>query len=130
MIHTIKGNRKREIVAAELESTAKEFGFGLVGSYDFKAILERKGFPIEREITVYELCNPEAAQRALQKIPEVSAFLPCRLSLYEEGGQSLLATIGFESILDGIEVEKELEEHLAMLFGKLKALMERLLREA
>ena len=123
MIYKVKSGIEKKAIESQLVEKAKEVGFGVLGSYDFKTILEGKGFPIEREITVYELCNPAGAQAALSILPEISVYLPCRLSVYEEGGETILATIGFESILASVEVDPALQEHFETLFAKLKSLM-------
>ena len=110
-------------VKEELESKAKEFGFGILKSYDFQDILKEKGFPIEQEVTVYELCNPAAAQKVLSEIVEVSVYLPCRLSIYEENGKTVLATMGFEDMLGSVEIEESFKLFMSEIFEELKALM-------
>ena len=123
MIYRVTSTKTKSEIKSQLAERAKSFGFGVLGSYDFKEILESKGFPIEREITVYELCNPAGAQQALSELPEISVYLPCRLSIYREGARTVLATIGFEDILSSVKVEKDLQEHFTTLFERLKGLM-------
>ncbi len=123
MIYQVVSTKTKNEIESQLTERAKGFGFGVLGSYDFKEILESKGFPIEREITVYELCNPVGAQQALSELPEISVYLPCRLSIYREGDRTVLATIGFEDILSSVNVEKGLQEHFTTLFERLKGLM-------
>ncbi len=98
-------------------------GFGLLKTYEFKKILEGKGFPIEKEISVFELCNPPGAQQALSNLPEISVYLPCRLSVYEENGGTTLATIGVEDIVSAVEVDEEFKAFMSILFANLKQLM-------
>ena len=123
MIYRVTSTKTKSEIESQLAERAKSFGFGVLGSYDFKEILESKGFPIEREITVYELCNPAGAQQALSELPEISVYLPCRLSIYREGDRTILATIGFEDVLASVEVESTLQEHFTTLFERLKGLM-------
>ena len=56
-------------------------------------MLQEKGFPIQQKITVFELCNPAGAQTVLQSHPEISVYLPCRVSIYEKDEQTVLSTI-------------------------------------
>jgi len=65
MIYTVTTTNDIETVKQELESKAKEVGFGVLNSYEFKHILESKGFPIDKDITVFELCNPPGHSRLL-----------------------------------------------------------------
>lgn len=123
MIYKVTTDTKIEKLKEELEEKAKTFGFGILKSYAFQDILEGKGFPIEKDITVYELCNPAGAQKVLSQIVEISVYLPCRLSVYEENGQTVLATIGFENILESVEVDEDFKLFMSELFEHLKALM-------
>ena len=110
-------------VKSQLEEHAKTVGFGVLGTYEFKNILKQKGYEIERDITVYELCNPVAAQSALDTLPEISVYLPCRLSVYEEDGKTVLATIGIEDMLGAVEVDDDFKKHMSEIFDKVRALM-------
>jgi len=116
MIYKISTQSSLESVKNELAIHAKENGFGVLGSYEFKKILESKNFPIEKDITVYELCNPSEAQRFLSKIPEISVYLPCRVSVYEENGMTILATIDLNDILDSIDIDEEFKTHMKSIF--------------
>ena len=123
MIYKVQTTHSIETVKKELEERAKDVGFGVLKSYDFKEILEGKGFPIEKDITVFELCNPLAAQQTLTQIPEISVYLPCRISVYEENGTTTLATIGFEDILNAVKVDDYFRSSMITLFENLKTLM-------
>lgn len=123
MIYTVQTSKELNQVKQELEAKTKEAGFGVLKSYEFEKMLESKGFPIERDITVYELCNPAAAQKALTLIPEISVYLPCRLSLFEENGTTTLSTIGVEDILHAVEVDDYFRSSMTLIFENLKTLM-------
>lgn len=123
MIYTVETSTNINTIKQELENKAKEAGFGLLKSYEFKNILESKGFPIEKDITVFELCNPPGAQQALSEIASISVYLPCRISVYEENGATTLSTIGFEDILSSVDVDDRFKSYMIMLFENLKKVM-------
>jgi len=112
-----------DTVKTQLAEKAKQFGFGILGSYEFKKVLADKGFPIEQDITVYELCNPTGAQEALNNVPDISVYLPCRLSVYEENGVTTLSTIGIEDMLQAVEVDDVFKKHMNEIFQNIRALM-------
>ncbi|MCJ7766306.1 MAG: DUF302 domain-containing protein [Thiovulaceae bacterium] len=112
-----------DAVKAQLAEKAKELGFGILGSYEFKKILTEKGFAIEKDITVYELCNPAGAQEALSSMPDISVYLPCRLSVYEENGVTTLATIGIEDMLQTVDADELFKKHMGEIFNNIRALM-------
>ncbi len=123
MIYTVTANRPIDTIKEEMETKEKEEKFGVLNIYEFKKILETKGFPIEKDITVYELCNPAGAQQALSQLPEISVYLPCRISLYEENGKTTLATIGLEDIVNSFDVDENFKAFMITLFENLKQVM-------
>jgi len=123
MIYTTKTSTHIDTVKNELEVKAKEVGFGVLHTYDFKQILQSKGFPIEREITLFEICNPAAAQQALSHAPDISVYLPCRISVYADNGQTILATIEAEEMLGSVNLDDTLKNHMIGIFETLKGIM-------
>lgn len=124
MIYTIRTKDSITTIREEMASKAKGAGFGILKEYSFKELLKEKGHPIERDIFVFELCNPIAAQAALSAHPEVSVYLPCRISLYEQDGKTVLSTIGIDDILDSFDLENEFKIHMNAIFSNLKKLIE------
>ena len=123
MIYKTETTYPLETVKAQLEEKAKQLGFGILGSYKFKKLLKERGFEITRDVTVYELCNPAAAHKALSTLPEISVYLPCKLSLYTQNGVTVLATIGIEDMLNAVDVDDALKAHLQEIFDNIRALM-------
>ena len=123
MIYTVKVPESSDNVKKEFEAKAKEVGFGLFNTYEFKKILQDKGFPIKKNITIYELCNPPGAQQAFEKLPELSVYLPCKISLYENNGMTILSTIGLEDIMNVVEVDEQFKAYLSIIFENIKQVM-------
>jgi len=123
MIYHNTNTQHIDIVKKELEEKAKAAGFGVLNIYDFKKILESKGFPIEKDITVFELCNPQGAQQALTEIAAISVYLPCRISVYEEEGVTTLATIGFEDMVNTVEVDDPFKADMKIVFENMKGVI-------
>lgn len=123
MIYTVTANNDIDTIKKEIHEKAQEIGFGVLKEYNFKELLKEKGHPIERDITVFEICNPIAAQTALTDHPEVSVYLPCRISLYEKNGEVVLSTIGIEEMLNNFDLDSNLKVHLNTIFDKLKKLI-------
>ena len=80
-------------VAADLEQAVVRHKFGILGVHDLKAKMAEKGVPFARECRVFEVCNPHQAKKVLESSLELSTALPCRISIYEDGGVTKLATI-------------------------------------
>jgi uncharacterized protein (DUF302 family) len=123
MIYTVRTSTDINTVKAELEAKAKEVNFNLLSTYDFKHFFRNKGYPIKKDITVFELCNPAGAQQVLEYLSEISIYLPCRISVYENNGITYLSTIGMQDIVQTFEVDEDLQSHMTILFENLKQIM-------
>ncbi len=123
MLYTVTTNNSVKSIKDEIASRAKEQGFGVLKEYHFKEILKEKGFPITKDITVFEVCNPAAAQHIMRAHPEVSVFLPCRISLYEEDRKTIISTIGIDSILDSFTLDEEIKTYMHGVFEKTKNIL-------
>jgi uncharacterized protein (DUF302 family) len=80
-------------VGARLEAAAAAHRFGVLNVIDLKEKLAAKGVDLGPCCRIYEVCNPVQAKRVLDHNLTVSTALPCRVSVYEEGGKVMVATI-------------------------------------
>jgi len=123
MVYKVLSNKSLEEVKENFENRAKEYGFSVLKRYDFKKILEEKGFETDKDVTVFEICKPEGALKVLDTIIEMSAFMPCRVSIYQEEEKVVLATIDFENILKDLDVDSNFKEYIGTLYAKFIELM-------
>ncbi|MBI2016836.1 MAG: DUF302 domain-containing protein [Candidatus Rokubacteria bacterium] len=93
MLRIVQSKKKLTELAADLERAVIAHKFGVLGVHDLRAKLAEKGVVFTRECRIYEVCNPHQAKKVLEANLEISTALPCRISLYEEGGTTRLATI-------------------------------------
>lgn len=82
-----------EAACERLVAIAPQHKFGVLATHNLREKMESKGVPFNRECRVIEVCNPRQAQEVLTLAIEISTALPCRISVYEEGGRTVLATI-------------------------------------
>ena len=80
-------------VCQRLPEIATSHKFGVQAVHNLREKMESKGVPFGRECRVIEVCNPRHAQMVLNQAIEISTALPCRISVYEEDGRTILATI-------------------------------------
>ena len=81
------------LVSQKLPEIAQKHGFGVLGMHDLKQRITAKGLEFGPECRVFEVCSPALARQALGHSLEISAALPCRISVYQESGRTVLATI-------------------------------------
>jgi uncharacterized protein (DUF302 family) len=67
--------------------------FGVMQVHNLKETMAKKGVDFARECLIFEVCQPQQAKKVLDQNMSVSTALPCRISIYEEGGKTILATL-------------------------------------
>jgi uncharacterized protein (DUF302 family) len=79
--------------AAALQAAVQANRFGVMQVHNLKETMEKKGVGFARECLIFEVCQPQQAKRVLEQNMSVSTALPCRISIYEDGGKTILATL-------------------------------------
>ena len=79
--------------AAALHTAVQANHFGVMQVHNLKETMAKKGVEFARECLIFEVCQPQQAKKVLDQNMSVSTALPCRISIYEEGGKTILATL-------------------------------------
>lgn len=102
--------------AADLAAAVTAHGFGVMHVHDLGNTLRSKGVAFERQCKVFEVCNPQQAASVLALDMQLNMALPCRISVYTDGGktqigmirpQPMLGTLSSDPALTGIAAEVE-----------------------
>jgi uncharacterized protein (DUF302 family) len=93
MLHVIESSRSVQDIEKSFPATAAKHKFGVLGVHNLKQKMNEKGVAFERECLVFEVCNPQKAKQVLESDMSISTALPCRVSVYEEGGRTKIATL-------------------------------------
>jgi uncharacterized protein (DUF302 family) len=101
--------------AAALEAAVQANHFGVMQVHNLKETMAKKGVEFARECLIFEVCQPQQAKKVLDQNMSVSTALPCRISIYEEGGKTMLAALKPTTLLamfntpqlDGVAQEVE-----------------------
>jgi uncharacterized protein (DUF302 family) len=80
-------------VAAALQIAVEANHFGVMQVHNLKETMTKKGLEFARECLIFEVCQPQQAKKVLDQNMSISTALPCRISIYEEGGKTILATL-------------------------------------
>ncbi len=92
-LHSRVSLRSVRQVADLLPGIVSRHQFGTLGTIDLRQKMKEKGVPFEHDCVVFEVCNPKQAKAVLEGDMSVSSALPCRISVYEEKGKTVIATI-------------------------------------
>jgi uncharacterized protein (DUF302 family) len=79
--------------AAALQAAVAANHFGVMQVHNLKETMAKKGVEFANECLIFEVCQPQQAKKVLDQNMSVSTALPCRISIYEEGGKTILATL-------------------------------------
>ena len=93
MLHIVETAKDVETAVRDLEEAVKRNKFGVISVLDLQEKMKEKGVEFAHACKILEVCNPQQASRVLTRNMAVSTALPCRISVYEEGGRTKIATI-------------------------------------
>ena len=79
--------------ATALQAAVQTNRFGVMQVHNLKETMTKKGVEFPRECLIVEVCQPQQAKKVLDANMGISTALPCRISIYEEGGKTVLATL-------------------------------------
>jgi uncharacterized protein (DUF302 family) len=93
MLITLSTDKTVSDAAAALQAAVQANHFGVMQMHNLKETMAKKGVEFAHECLIFEVCQPQQAKKVLDENMSVSTALPCRISIYEEGGKTVLATL-------------------------------------
>ena len=116
--YTVPTAKTIESAIENLSKNLKDIGFGVLGSLNFKKILEEKGLEFKENYQLLEVCNPKLAKQVLDSNPELGLLLPCTIAVYQKEGKNFISLARPSALLSlisennmqflGNEIEKNL----------------------
>jgi uncharacterized protein (DUF302 family) len=117
LIHLNTDKTVKEAAEA-LHIAVEAHHFGVMQVHDLRETMWKKGVEIAHECLIFEVCQPQQAKKVLDANMSISTALPCRISIYEEGGKTTLATLKPTTLLAMFntpqlnDVAKEVEDSI------------------
>ena len=93
MLITLPTSKTVSEAAAALQVAVEANHFGVMQIHNLTETMKKKGVEFAHECLIFEVCQPQQAKKVLDENMSVSTALPCRISIYEEGGRTILATL-------------------------------------
>jgi len=123
---TFKSKRSIQSIIEEVEASCVEYGFALLHHYNYHEVVASKGFPIDRKVYVYEICQAKVASMVLTSNPHFAPFMPCRLAVYEEAEATIISTQNMQMMIDVMQSQEQLYIEATGLFIALQDMMKKL----
>ncbi|SRR5579885_866359 len=124
--HTVKTQKTINQAVEDITASLKEVGFGVIGTLNFKEMLQKKGVDFKDEYRLLEVCNPQSAKQVLESNPEVGLLLPCTIAVYQKNKENWISLARPTSLLANIQDRQfdkfgqEIEEKLVQAIERAK----------
>src|ERR1039457_1915376 len=93
MLVKLSTDKMASETAAALQAGVQANHFGVMQVYNLKETMAKKGVEFAHDCLIFEVCQLQQAKKVLDQNMNVSSALPCRISIYEEGGKTILASL-------------------------------------
>lgn len=125
-ILSLRSKRDIQSIVNDIETKCDEHQFVLLHHYAYHEVVADKGFPINRKVYIFEVCQAKVASMMLISNPHFSPFMPCRIAVYEEEHSTIISTQNMQIMLDSIQEQQPLHEEAVKLFEGLQGMMREL----
>ena len=93
MLFELSTDKTVSEAADAMQAAVQANHFGVLHVHNLKESMAKKGVDFAHECLIFEVCQPQQAKKVLDKNMSISTALPCRISIYEQGGKTVLATL-------------------------------------
>jgi uncharacterized protein (DUF302 family) len=104
MLFKLSTDKTVSETSAVLQAAVEANHFGVMQVHNLKETMAKKGVEFSHECLIFEVCQPQQAKKVLDQNMSVSTALPCRISVYEENGKTVLATLKPTTLLAMFDV--------------------------
>lgn len=127
MYYVVETDKTFDQASEDLDAAVKRLGFGVLHIHDLGATLRSKGVSFDEQCKVFEVCNPNQAGKVLSTDMRLNMVLPCRISVFTDGGKTniglirpaqMLAILSDDPALS--EVANEVEEKTIQMIDEAK----------
>ena len=93
MKYILTSSKEPAQLVDDLQEAVVARKFGVLHIHDLKGTLHSKGFDFAHPCWVLEVCQPGHAFNVLTEDMEMNLALPCRISVWQEEGQTKLGML-------------------------------------
>jgi uncharacterized protein (DUF302 family) len=125
--YTVESAKSVGQAAEDLQAAVVRHGFGVLHVHNLQETLKKKGVDFPNECLIFEICNPQKANEVLSADMDLNMALPCRVSVYSEGGQTKIGMMKPGAMLAALsdspalaEAAREVEETMMAMIAEAK----------
>ncbi|WP_347862055.1 DUF302 domain-containing protein [Salimicrobium sp. PL1-032A] len=117
--YTVETGKSIDQAVESLEASLKDAQFGVLWNFDVKETLQGKGLDFDTEFRILEVCNPKEAKGVLDKNLLAGYFLPCKMVVYNDQGQTKIGMPNPTSLMELVD-DQEIKNIAADIEQRLK----------
>ena len=110
MYYIVESEKTFDQATSDLEAAIKRNGFGILHIHDLGSTLRKKGISFNEQVKIFEVCNPKQAAKVLSIDMRLNMALPCRISVFTEGGKTKIGMIYPAQMLSSLSKDSNLSE--------------------
>ncbi len=112
-------------VIDSLKDVSSKYKFGIQHIHNITETLKSKGIELENECQIVDICNPMIAEKLLSEDMSLSIIMPCKISVYTQDGETIIAMNSLVQLVDDInpdliEIAQEAQEQLLEIIDEIK----------
>ena len=118
-------NKSVQEVVDNLKGVASKYKYGIQHIHDVKENLKAKGIDFKNECQIVDICNPIVAEQFLSEDMSLSIIMPCKISVYTQDGETMIAMNSLVQLVDDInpdmtEIAQKVQEQLLQIMDEVK----------
>ena len=110
MYYVIETEKSFDQATADLDAAVSRHGFGVLHIHDLGSTLRSKGVAFDEQCKIFEICNPMQAAKVLSTDMRLNMALPCRISVFTEGGKTRIGMIRPAEMLSSLSQDPVLSK--------------------
>ena len=118
-------NKSVQEVVDSIKEISSKYKFGVQHVHNVKETLKSKGIDLGNECQIVDICNPIIAQKLLSEDMSLSIIMPCKISVYTQDGETMIAMNSLVQLVDDInpdliDIAQEAQEQLLQIIDEVK----------
>ena len=118
-------NKSVQEVVDCLKEVCAKYKFGVQHIHNVTETLKSKGINLGNECQIVDICNPIVAQKFLSEDMSLSIIMPCKISVYSQDGETIIAMNSLVQLVDDInpdliDLAQETQETLLEIIDEVK----------
>lgn len=125
MLYIEESNKSVQEVVDAIQAIVPNYKFGVLHIHNPKETLQSKGLDFNTECQILDVCNPGIAKQLLDEDMSLTSIMPCKISVYDNKGQTTIAMNSLVQLVDDInpdliELAQEAQDILLEIIEEVK----------